>query len=298
MDRLIALKPLSKSARLGWSHSRYETFSSCKRMYYYQYYGKYDKQFPSNTIWKLKSLTSIPLTIGDVAHKTIEKILNRLITTEVPIDRERLDAFMRDMIHKDASANTFFEIYYETQDSIDEGAIFDKANACVKNFIESDRFEWILSEGVKHKDGWIIEPPGFGETVIEGCKAYAKFDFLYRDENEVLIFDWKSGGEDVEKHAKQLRAYSYWASYHLGADPKTITPVIAYLYPEYQEVECAFDEGHYAEFAEGVREQIANMESYLTDVNQNIPMEKDLFPMRDYGRFCDFCNYKELCYGK
>lgn len=298
MDRLISLKPLSKSARLGWSHSRYETFSSCKRMYFYQYYSKHDKDFSSETLWNLKSLTSVALTIGDIAHRTIEAILTRLITTEIPIDRPKLEKFTRDMIGEDVRKKTFFEVYYGTRESIDEQEIFDKVIICVNNFLESDRFKWILEEGVENKQNWIIEPPGYGETVIEGCKAYAKFDFLYRDDEEVLIFDWKTGGEDIEKHAKQLRAYSYWASYHLGADPKTITPIIAYLYPEYQEIECAFDEDHYDEFATGVKEQIANMESYLTDVNRNLPMGKELFPMREYGKFCDYCNFKELCFGK
>ena len=29
---------------LGWSATRYETFSICKRKYYYQYYSKYDRE--------------------------------------------------------------------------------------------------------------------------------------------------------------------------------------------------------------------------------------------------------------
>lgn len=29
---------------LGWSASRYDTFTQCKRKYYYQYYGQYDQE--------------------------------------------------------------------------------------------------------------------------------------------------------------------------------------------------------------------------------------------------------------
>lgn len=297
MDRPVPVKPLSRTYRLGWSHSRYDTFQNCKRMYYYSYYARYDKEFPTDRIMMLKGLTSIPLVVGDVAHRTIEKILRRLITTEIPIDRDKLDTYMHGLIHEDVTRLTFFEKYYRKLVEIDEEEIFDKVRACVTNFIDSDRFQWILDEGVAHKQNWIIEPPGFGETVIEGSKAYAKFDFLYRDDEQILIFDWKTGGEDVQKHVKQLRAYSYWASYHLDADPRIITPIIAYLYPEYSEIECTFDEEHFHEFAVSVREQIADMESYCEDVSANRPKSKEHFPMKDYSRFCDFCNYNELCWG-
>ena len=31
---------------LGWSVSRYDKFCLCRRQYYYDYYGKYDAEFP------------------------------------------------------------------------------------------------------------------------------------------------------------------------------------------------------------------------------------------------------------
>jgi hypothetical protein len=297
MRRPVPIKPLSKSARLGWSHSRYETFSNCKRMYYYQYYGRYDKDFPSNRIWQLKSLTSAALTVGDVAHRTVERILRRLITTEIPIDRGRLDEFIRREVHGDVSEKEFFEIHYRKLTGVDEEEIFRKTRECVVNFVESDRFRWILEEGTAAKQDWIIEPPEFGETSIEGCKAYAKFDFLCRDGERILIFDWKTGSQDIEKHARQLTAYSFWASYHLDADPESVVPIIAYLYPEYEEVECGFDGELYREFAETVRSQTAEMESYLEDVNRNLPTSKERFEMRDYSKYCDYCNFNELCWG-
>lgn len=298
MERLVPLKPLSRSYRLGWSHSRYETFQNCKRLYYYTYYTRFDTEFPRERLQLLKGLSSVPLAVGDIAHRTIEKILTRLVTTEVPIDRERLDAYIRGLIHTDVIRKTFFETYYRKLVAIDEEEIFEKIRICVHNFLDSDRFRWVLEEGVAFKQNWIIEPPGFGETVIEGSKAYAKFDFLYRDDRRILIFDWKTGNEDVQKHVKQLRAYSYWASYHLDADPKSVIPVIAYLYPEYREIECDFDEEHFKEFAASVREQIADMESYCEDVNANRPMPKEAFPMKEYSRFCDHCNFNELCWGE
>ena len=31
------------SRELGWSHSRYEKFATCRRQYWYSYYGKHDR---------------------------------------------------------------------------------------------------------------------------------------------------------------------------------------------------------------------------------------------------------------
>ena len=41
---------------LGWSVSRYNMFQTCKRQYYYNYYGKYDNKYPYSEIKKLKNL--------------------------------------------------------------------------------------------------------------------------------------------------------------------------------------------------------------------------------------------------
>ena len=283
---------------LGWSHSRYETFSSCKRKYFYQYYPKFDREFELKKIQELKQLSSAPLVVGDIVHKAIEAILNRLQISEDAIDRERLDGWISDAIDREVRSHNFMEVYYGKVSEVDVDEMKEKATLCVNNFVDSERFKWVMSEGVKFKNAWIIEPPGFGETVIEGSKAYAKFDFMHRGEDEILIFDWKTGKEDNEKYLNQLRAYSFWASYHLQVDPHKITPVIAYLHPEYSEVECSFNEEAYHEFATTVRGQIDEMKSYCSDPEENIPKEKDQFPKRTFSNFCNFCNYKELCWGQ
>jgi hypothetical protein len=283
---------------LGWSHSRYETFSSCKRKYFYQYYPKFDREFEPKKIQELKQLSSAPLVVGDIVHKAIEAILNRLQKSEDAIDRERLDGWISDAIAKEVRSKNFMEVYYGQVSEVDVDEMKEKATLCVNNFVDSDRFKWVMSEGVKFKKAWIIEPPGFGETVIEGSKAYAKFDFMHRGEDEILIFDWKTGKEDNEKYLNQLRAYSFWASYHLQVDPHKITPVIAYLYPEYSEVECSFDEAAYHEFATTVRAQIDEMKGYCSDPQENIPKDKEQFPKRTFSNFCNYCNYKELCWGQ
>ena len=63
---------------LGWSVSRYDKFTTCKRQYYYDYYAKYDVEVPQQRIAFLRSLTSVPLEVGNLVHDTISTLLNRL----------------------------------------------------------------------------------------------------------------------------------------------------------------------------------------------------------------------------
>jgi hypothetical protein len=64
-------KPMKKfvfSQKLGWSVSRYSLFETCKRQYYYNYYAKYDPEYPLKKILALKKMTSIPLEVGNIVH--------------------------------------------------------------------------------------------------------------------------------------------------------------------------------------------------------------------------------------
>ena len=81
----------------------------------------------------------------------------------------------------------------------------------------------------------MIEPPGYGQTEINGLKAYCKVDFLFPVEDMIYIMDWKTGKADTDKHTKQMIGYSAWASYHFEHAPEKIQPIIAYLKPDYSE---------------------------------------------------------------
>ena len=48
------MKKFVFSPKLGWSVSRYNLFETCKRQYYYNYYAKYDTEYPTQKILALK----------------------------------------------------------------------------------------------------------------------------------------------------------------------------------------------------------------------------------------------------
>ena len=104
------LKQFPFSPILGWSVSRFDTFSYCKRKYYYSYYGRFDREFSVDKINQLKKLTSEALTIGSLAHDVIEAILKRLQKSTDIIDEARMKNFVKQQVQKYMLDHTFSEI--------------------------------------------------------------------------------------------------------------------------------------------------------------------------------------------
>jgi hypothetical protein len=60
----FALRQYDYTPQLGWSTTRWQTFRTCRRRYFYQYYTRYDREFSWQRIQGLKDLSSIPMTVG------------------------------------------------------------------------------------------------------------------------------------------------------------------------------------------------------------------------------------------
>jgi len=130
---------------------------------------------------------------------------------------------------------------------------------------------------------------------VDGLKAYAKFDALFLINGSAYILDWKTGKRREKEHARQLRAYSAWACYHLNIRPTDITPIIAYLLPTYEEVTVSLNDFDLEDFARSVHNETQEMYQYCSNVEENIPLDKDAFPLCSRRTLCSYCNYRELC---
>ena len=279
---------------LGWSFSRYETFSNCKRKYFYNYYGKHDTEFNIEKIEFLKGLTSIPFEIGTISHDVIEVVLKRLLKTTGPIDREKFELYLEKHILTKLDKN-FFETYYGGLEKIELDQLLDKTKRCLNNFLASNRFEWIRDIAIAEKDNWLIEPPGYGESRLEEMKLYCKVDFLTPLDGKIVILDWKTGKKDEKKHSKQLVGYASWALHNMDKEATEIEPIMVYLYPEYDEITINVNDYDLKEYKEIIILQTKEMYSYCSDYEENQPWAKEEFPMVEDTKFCKYCNYKELC---
>lgn len=281
---------------LGWSATRYELFSICRRKYFFHYYAKYDPDVPARRLAQLKELVTIPLETGGIVHEVIEALLNRLKASTQDIDREKFHDFADRAVKHRLSTKRFEEVVYAERSEILPEDMSPKVHACLDNFLGSPRFTWLVGEATDSSRDWIIDPPGFGETRLEDLKIYCKVDFLFPVGKEHHIIDWKTGKADPAKHRKQLIGYATWAATHFEVDPGRVRPTIAYLHPAYEEVQEAFDAVDLENFAVQVRAETQEMYDYCRDVDQNIPRDKAEFVRADDERICAFCSFREICY--
>ncbi len=288
---------------LGWSVSRYDTFSACKRQYYYQYYDKYDTEYHLLQIRTLKSLTSIPLEIGNITHKVIKTFLDRIRKTAKPIDQTRFMEYVEKTTAEIVASKNFTEIHYRERERIDtETDILPFVKKALDNFLKSERLAWLMREALAAKDQWIVDPDGYGECRIDKLKAYCKVDFMFPVGEDLHILDWKTGKEAKaapgalhDKHSRQLRGYVAWAHFQFDKDYEHIKPTIAYLLPEYKERDVKLTEFDLEDFADKIHSETMEMYGYCDDVEMNRPNSKMEFPMTENRNICRFCNYRELC---
>src|SRR5215213_5815471 len=263
---------------LGWSYSRYHTFQSCKRKYYYEYYRKRDIENVAK-ISNLKQLTTVPLEIGNISHKLIQALLSRLQKSAQEIDREKFYDYAKRTTFDICKEKNFEDVYYGKRDSVDiEAEIFRPVSVAMKNFLLSDRLKWLFEEALVSKDDWIIEfeeHNKYGECRIDKLKAYCKVDFLFPIDDQLHIIDWKTGKEDYAKHSVQLRGYAGWANFQFGTDYSQISTTIAYLLPEYKETSVVLNEYDIDDFALRIREQTDTMYEYCEVPELNIPFPKE-----------------------
>jgi len=295
MPPFMQLQHFEYTPVLGWSVSRYDRFSTCKRMYYYDYYGKYAPSEQQPTIEKLKRMTSVSLETGNIVHDMIKRLLERLLISEKPINRARFLDCARSMTEDYCRAKQFCEVYYRSKPAVDPDEVYAGVARCLENFLTSKYFTWITQKAITNKTNWVVEPPGYGETRIAGLKAYCKVDFLFPLDGELHILDWKTGRPDETKHRKQLLSYALWATHHFNVPVASVHPVVVYLQPKYAELTVDADQASLDALADQVRRETAEMQSFCTDVRQNVPKELEAFPMTERTAVCRFCNYRELC---
>jgi hypothetical protein len=240
-------------------------------------------------------MTTVPLEIGNIVHDVVKVLLERLQKNPVPVDASRFMEYAARKTGEYRQARTFAEVYYHNRADVTDEDLLPAVRRCLENLLSSDRYRWVVEKAAVNRSGWIIEPPGYGETRINGLKAYCKVDFLFPVDGMVHILDWKTGKPDPDKHRKQMVGYSSWASYHFGCSSEAILPKIAYLNPAYTEQELAVTTADLQQFVQAVAAETGEMYALLANVEKNIPKEKAAFPLIPTAGLCRYCNYRELC---
>ena len=233
-----------------------------------------------------------------MVHDVIEAFLRRLQKSDSDIDENRFLQFAKQKADLYFSTKTFIEAYYGMTAAVDAAAAFEKIVSCLENFTSSPIYTWLFMKAITNKDNWMIEPPGYGETRLDGLKAYCKMDFLFPVDSDIYILDWKTGARDTFKHSRQLIGYAAAASSNFSIPWNTIFPKIIYLHPVFEEFEMALSEQDFSEFFTRIQEQTQAMHVYCSDVENNVPRPMEEFAPTPSSAICRYCNFQELCFDK
>lgn len=293
-------KPLPKTIHLGWSFSRNSKFEVCKRQYYYHYYTNREISQWAKVDY-LKRLTDIPLEIGNVTHKAIQQILLCFQNDLGEVTPQRVRDFVERYVEGKTKKLVFSPVYYKQREEIDfEVEIVEPVLGALAEFLQSPRFDWICEEALAYKKDWIValpDPYDYGEFRLGGLKTLGVADAIFRVDNDLFIFDWKTGESGgYAQFEIQLMVYAAWAKYHLDTDLSNVTSHIVLLKPGFAEYSLKFkDYDIDTRLTDLVRNQQNEMFSFCADPDQNIPKPKEEFPMTPHEGLCKYCNFRELC---
>lgn len=303
---------------LSWSASRASTFATCRRRYFWDYYGSWrgwerGADAERRKAYVLKKMTRMPMWAGDCLHVAIAEWFERRRTGEAPGLEPTLDRALarfrngyresRDGTWKQRPARmTHLAEHHFAEPDVDEST--GAAAAYGKRFVERitaglERFfgdPALEPVRASEPDAWLACEE-MGTFDLFETKVYAVPDFAFRDAaGAAWIYDWKTG-KPREEDAFQLLLYAIYAEHRWGITPTSVTCVDAYL-PTGELAELCFDATDLEAARSRIRDSIAQMRELHFDADRE-EGEREAFPMIPAGapeaRECGRCNYRGLC---
>jgi hypothetical protein len=284
-------------ATFSWSASRHDTFSTCRRRYFYAYYlADEDAE-----VKRLKRLSALPIWGGSVVHEAIESLLKSRDSLPSPTEQEAIvhatvhDRMVSDWRESEAGPARFrlFEHEYDVpvpQD--DKRFLVDTVRRSLRNFFGSEVVREAYAAG---RPRWLtIEK--LDSFRVEDVPVYVRMDFAFRSgDGRVVIVDWKTGRAEGRFNDTQLGGYALYAADRGWVEsPDQIDTELAYLaIPRFRRTAVG------ASRIEGTRRFIldsaSSMKALLVDPAANTARIED-FPMIDRPQVCRRCNFRRLCF--
>ena len=293
----------------SWSISRDRVFQICPRQYYFNYYGYWggwENAAPDRTrqIYILKQLQNRYMWAGAKVHDCINHTLTNLqrgisvldvdqiveITLNQMREEFRSSREKRYLTHPKTCA--LFEHEYEVPISdADWKNTADNVVQCLRNFYASETFA-LLKELPQQM--W-LEVEDFSSFNLDGTKIWAVLDCSFRtDDGEVTIIDWKTGRSMSEDVSMQLSCYAMYAMEKWGVDPEKVK-LIEYNLLANQGAEFNVTGGEIENTKGYIAGSIADMQSLLVDLDENVPKEEGAFQKVEDERIRTNCNFRKVC---
>ena len=282
----------------SWSASRHDTFSSCRRKYYYSYYASHE----DDEIKRLKKLSALPLWAGSVVHDAIEWWLKKNDTLP---PKEEQDAFIRRIVHtgmvgdwrESEMASRRFRLFEHEYDvpveQEDKRIAVNIVMRSLQHFFASDTLKEALDVG---REQWLALEDLVSFHVGD-VEVYLRMDLAFRDRQrpggDRRLEDRPARGPLQRDPGGGLRPLRHRAG--LGLRPRRRSPPSSTTSSSRGPRGAASP----AEKIEHARSFIAKsagtMKSLLVDPLENLARLED-FPMVDRPRVCRRCNFRKLCF--
>jgi len=288
---------MTTSSGFTWSVSRHDTFSACRRRYFYSYYAALEDP----EVRRLKKLSALPMWAGNVVHEAIEGFLKTRDTLPSPEEQE---AFVKAAVHGEMLSNwreseagslrfRLFEHEYQVPvDPEDKKIVVGTVMRSLRNFFRSDLLREVLALG---RERWLTVED-LVSFDVSGTTVYLRMDLAYRDrDGRVVIVDWKTGRGEGRFNEVQMAGYALYADrqgWLAGRDE--LETQLAYLaIPRY--VKRTVDRRKLEHARAFIEKSAHNMKALLLDPLANLARLED-FPMIDRPQLCRRCNFRRLCF--
>ena len=240
---------------------------------------------------------------GEKVHECIQRSLYNIrrgikvlpVDEIVSITLDQMRAEFRSSKSKNYWKNPkscgLFEHEYEVEVSDEEWKeVAGNVETCLRNFYASDIYDGLKSH---LRDGW-LEVEEFSSFYLDGIKINLVIDCAIKEGEGVYIYDWKTGKSLSEDLSIQLGCYALYAMEKWNAPPESLSII---------EYNLSFDKSNWfsvsQEEMKGIKGyingSIKDMQSLLTDVSNNIPMEEDRFSKIEDEHIISRCNYRKVC---
>jgi len=281
----------------SWSVSRHDTFSNCRRKYFYSYYLAPDDP----EIHRLKKLSALPLWAGSVVHEIIENFLKTHDTMPSPEEQQAIvhaavhERLLGDWRQSEANSLTFrlFEHEYSTPiEAEDKKIVVGIVMRSLRNFFKSPVLQEALAVG---RSQWLtIEDLVSFE--VGGTNVFLRMDLAFRDaQGRVVIVDWKTGRGEGRFNEIQLAGYALYAARQgwVGAAEEIQTELAYLAIPRY--VRRSVDARKLDHARAFIEKSASGMKALLLDPVLNLGRLED-FAMIDRPQTCRRCNFRRLCF--
>ena len=286
----------------SWSKTRDDCFRRCQRQYYFTYYGSWgggnkgaDER--TRTLYVLKHLRNRQMWAGENVHRVIRAILEDLRKGGTLPDKETLlRTTLEEMRNqwRDSGEGAHWEnprgtcALWEHEYDIELPdrewkAIVDYALKCIRTFLDSETFRRIAAAP---RSDW-LEVEERSPISIDGFKAFVQLDFACREDDRVVVYDWKTGRADTESTREQLGCYAIYAGQRWSVPAGQIVT---------REFNLGTNEIHErtptAEDLQRVLRRIQESSCAMFAVHGE---PEDRFPFTTEERICHTCNYLKAC---